>query len=392
MRSGLRAYTTVSHAATGRPTVIDDYAPDEKACPYCAETIKAAAVKCKHCRSDLVPEQADSVAAPLVAPQAPGLAANLDAAKRAFRCPKCGSPIIDFQHRRFDYKAAIGGAVGGAIAGALLGGAADVVPIGAVVGLSDGKQLEFKCQSCGHSDLFRSALQQGQVTQTPSRPPGPSAASVLSGPQAQTQHLSSGNVLHFTTFGGQREGDYAITAPNGHVAERGTYVNGVVAGTVLTYHPDGQLRQRGQRVNGKPHGVRESFDEHGTLTSRIRFEHGKPVLEADETLRLHRFDAPVVHAFGRSVTTVAPKATGAFLVQRISSDAPIGWLLLIALPRRPEPKAMVNRRIQECLARAKAAVWPVSSDELFFRAGTSEGLLWDGHDVVQGSRIFGRDR
>jgi Mce-associated membrane protein len=30
-------------------------APDEKLCPYCAETIKAAAVKCRFCQSDLGP-------------------------------------------------------------------------------------------------------------------------------------------------------------------------------------------------------------------------------------------------------------------------------------------------------------------------------------------------
>jgi hypothetical protein len=29
--------------------------PDEKTCPHCAETVKAAAVKCKHCGSDLPP-------------------------------------------------------------------------------------------------------------------------------------------------------------------------------------------------------------------------------------------------------------------------------------------------------------------------------------------------
>lgn len=41
--------------------------PDEKLCPYCAETIKAAAVRCRYCQSDLVAETTSEDAAPFAA-------------------------------------------------------------------------------------------------------------------------------------------------------------------------------------------------------------------------------------------------------------------------------------------------------------------------------------
>ena len=42
--------------------------PDEKVCPYCAETIKAAAVKCRFCQSDLPVEETEPEQDPEVEP------------------------------------------------------------------------------------------------------------------------------------------------------------------------------------------------------------------------------------------------------------------------------------------------------------------------------------
>jgi len=55
-----------------------------KTCPYCAEEIQDAAVKCRHCASMLTGHGAGQVGAP--AGVAPG-------AFRGTPCPKCGSPL-----------------------------------------------------------------------------------------------------------------------------------------------------------------------------------------------------------------------------------------------------------------------------------------------------------
>lgn len=67
---------------------------DEKACPFCAETIKAAAKVCKHCGRDLEEQPAQNIQPPaLPANEKPCPFCKAPVSKDAITCRHCGKKI-----------------------------------------------------------------------------------------------------------------------------------------------------------------------------------------------------------------------------------------------------------------------------------------------------------
>lgn len=199
---------------------------------------------------------------------------TLDDAKAAFRCPKCGSGMIDFRQRGVSEWRGIA-----AFDLVSLVAPSWALAAGFVAATDDRKEPQFRCLQCGHSDkLTRALAKNGERTLT----------------------LETGGSISLTLRDGKREGDYTRSFAGGQLEERGCFrgdaVDGIVErfyesgakrsrlpytqgkrnGEVTSYYESGGVQEIGHYVDDQPHGIVEQFYESGAPRTVVPYEHGKP--------------------------------------------------------------------------------------------------------------------
>jgi antitoxin component YwqK of YwqJK toxin-antitoxin module/predicted RNA-binding Zn-ribbon protein involved in translation (DUF1610 family) len=245
--------------------------PDEtKECPFCAETIKARAIKCRFCGSDLATEQAPAERT-VIGP----VPRTLDEFKQQFACPKCGSRMIEFRAKR---KAGWGAAMLASEVGKPNRGLLDGLAMIGSAQMINQQDVEWHCLKCGKHDLVQNALNK-EGPRRIVRPDGMIEESTLRNGKAEGPYMfktEDGRLVREGTFKASKpHGEIISYHKSGQVESRQMFQDGVRHGRAIGWYENGNQRYDEGYNYGNPSGVRRKWSEDGILLLEAHYQYGK---------------------------------------------------------------------------------------------------------------------